>query len=176
LKGKEQLNILIYGLKNGVHDYHFEVGDSFFSTFENSPITKGELRVKVALDKSDNFIKATFEIDGKIELVCDRSLESFEKYLSIQESLIFKFGDETKEISEEIQMITRDTQEINAGQLIYEFVGLAIPMKKLHPRFENETEPEGDIILVFSSEDELPDQVEETTIDPRWEKLKGLNN
>jgi uncharacterized protein len=167
---------LIYNLKNGVHDYHFEIGDSFFNSFENSPVSKGDLEAKVALDKNDNFIKAAFEIEGKIELTCDRSLETFEKYLSVRESVIFKFGDDNKEISEEIFMITRDTQEIDAAQLIYEFIGLAIPIKKLHPRYDEEDDTAAEITLVFSSEDELDSQHPAEDIDPRWEKLKGLNN
>lgn len=66
-------------------------------------------------------------------------------------------------------MIHRGTETLELGQYIYEFIALAIPMKKLHPRFQDEPDDEGSIIYTSDT-----DKKEEEEIDPRWEKLKKL--
>jgi uncharacterized metal-binding protein YceD (DUF177 family) len=54
---------------------------------------------------------------------------------------------------------------------MYEFIALEIPIKKLHPRFEDETEDGTEGKIIYTSSTGQPD---EETIDPRWEKLKKL--
>jgi uncharacterized metal-binding protein YceD (DUF177 family) len=85
-------------------------------------------------------------------------------------------------------MITRDTPAINVAQLIYEFILLALPAKKIHPDYVNELDDEdfegegGLVYLDGENEDEdEEDQSEEKTeqnkpVDPRWEQLFKLKN
>jgi uncharacterized metal-binding protein YceD (DUF177 family) len=54
---------------------------------------------------------------------------------------------------------------------MYEFIALEIPMKKLHPRFQNETDDEAEGKVIYSSGTEAS---EDEPIDPRWEVLKKL--
>ena len=49
---------------------------------------------------------------------------------------MFKYGDKDEEITDEIMIIHRDTATLELGQYIYEFIALAIPLKKLHPKFQ----------------------------------------
>ena len=50
-----------------------------------------------------------------------------------------KFGDEEGELSDEMEIISSNTQRINVARYIYELVNVSIPMKKLHPRYANES-------------------------------------
>ena len=179
LKEIKEFNIEIYKLANGIHKYNFEVKDSFFEHFENSLIEKGSALVVVELEKSDTFIKMGFDIQGMYELICDRSLESFFQHFSTHEKVIFKFGPEVQELDDDIYVILKNTQRLNIAQLVYEFISITIPMKKLHPRYENDLENE-DEMLIYSSEDEdqgnESEAQEEKDIDPRWLKLKNLKN
>ena len=63
---------------------------------------------------------------------------------------------------------------------MFEFIGLEIPMKKLHPRYseEDDEEKDDDVLLIYSSEekDQTEDQENEEMIDPRWASLKKLKN
>ncbi|UII21091.1 YceD family protein [Fulvivirga ligni] len=171
----EQFNIDIFKLKSGNYDYQFEIGDAFFDAFEESLVEKGSGIVKVSLEKTETFIKLNFNIDISVELECDRSLDLFDYAISTIKELILKFGDEDEEISEEIMIISRDKQRINLAQFIYEFIMVSIPMKKLHPRFNEEDDSDA---LIYSSEDESEDtpdsSSDEDDIDPRWQKLKNL--
>ena len=103
-------------------------------------------------------------------LICDRSLDPFEFPIDLRQKVIMKFGDEDTELSDEIIMIEWNTQRINIAQLIYEYIGLEIPLKKLHPRYDNEVDTED--TLFYSSENEKNPQ--DPDVDPRWETLKSL--
>jgi uncharacterized metal-binding protein YceD (DUF177 family) len=160
----------IVGLSNKGHSFDFRIGDEFFQQYGTDLLPGGEFEAKVVLDKHETFIDAEFSITGKAKLVCDRSLEPFEEPLNINKKIMFKYGDEPTELTDEIIIIARDEHRLELGQLMYEFISLEIPMKKLHPRFrkeEKDDKTEGKIVYKSESDDE-PD------IDPRWEKLRKL--
>jgi uncharacterized protein len=168
----DNFNVDIYKLSNATHQYDFEFDDTLFEEFEDSFVDKGKGKVNASLEKNESFIKLTMIIDGNIELQCDRSLDLFNLPINIETSIIFKYGDEEQELDDEIVIINRNRQRLNLAQYIYEFIGLQVPMKKLHPRFEDET---GDDELIYSSEKDNKEVENNTTdIDPRWEKLKKL--
>ncbi len=171
MKGLEGFNIDIYKLSDGLHNYQFEIGNSFFEAIEDSLIKKGKGVVEVELTKNDSFIKLDFDIKATLELTCDRSLDLFDFDIDGNHSMIFKYGEEDQEIDDEVVVITRNKQRINVAQYIYEFIGIEVPMKKLHPRYED---TDGEDELVYSSKKTEKETKEDEPIDPRWEKLKGL--
>ncbi|WP_372651771.1 DUF177 domain-containing protein, partial [Draconibacterium sp.] len=71
---KSKYNIEFKGLKEGLHDYQFEVNDKFFVHFEESLVDNGEVSVKVEHEKRSAFLKLSFALEGWLELVCDRCL------------------------------------------------------------------------------------------------------
>ena len=97
--------------------------------------------------------------------------------LDIEEQLLVRFGDEAKELDDNVLQITPETQTLPLAQHIYDYIGLSLPMKKLHPRFQNETDdnPDAPTKLIFSTRptDEAPDDDEPA--DPRWAALRNLN-
>ncbi len=164
----EAYRVNIQGLSNKVHHFDFDLNDAFFSKYGHDLITEGDLNAKVSLDKRETLIEVKFEISGTVELVCDRSLEKFDYPIEIDRPIIYKFGHEEAEVSEDVMMITAATESIELGQLMFEFVSLSVPMKKLHPRFEKDADREG---IVYSSGD--TNEKDET--DPRWDILKKMN-
>lgn len=165
-------DIHIYKLTNGVHEFDFKIDQTFFALFENSLIEKGEVGVHVTLDKTDRMIQTQFHFEGSIQLVCDRSLEIFDWPLRFDELMIYKFGEESKELSEDVAIIPKETQTLNVAHMIHEYLCLGIPMKKLHPKFENGDLAEGGEVI-FSSERKSK---EAKVSDPRWDALKKLTN
>lgn len=166
---KDRYYIDVYNLKNGIHQYSFDIDDLFFSFYENTFTDKGKGSVSVTVDKAENLITVTFDVDVQVELICDRSLEKFDYPIKKQEKLLFKYGDEEQELDVDVLMITKDTQRINLGQHIFEYIGLSIPYKKLHPRFEEIEEEQDELIFRTDSEEE-----DENAEDPRWAALKKL--
>jgi len=180
MKVWRKYDIDIFNLSKGVHDYEYVIDSSFFENFEDSYIEKGNLTVKVALTKSETLLQASFKINGSIELICDRSLEPFNYEINENSHLIFKYGEDYVELTDEIVTIPYSAQKINLAQYIYEFIGLAVPMKKLHPKFKEDEFEEADTILIYSTGGEAESEEENNEeIDPRWDilnKLKKNNN
>ena len=171
----DDFSIDIFKLTNKVYQYQYSIDDSFFTLFERSSVDQGTLTAEVILDKQETLITARFVIDGKVTLTCDRSLDTFDYPLRVEESLIYQYGDEEEELTDEIVIITSRTQQINVAQPIYEFIALAVPMKRLHPRYANNDDPLVEGEIVFSSQSGAPEDVPaEAMSDPRWEALKKL--
>ncbi len=174
MKALRAFDIHIFNLSIGEHDYELQVDENLFEAFENEIVKKGNLTTKITLNKSETMIDMVFQIEGHVELECDRSLDLFDYPMNFEKHIIFKFGDIEEELSEEVLVIARDAQTINVASLIFEFVGVEIPMKKLHPRYDEEdTDEEG--TLIFTSESEIAEEEDEES-DPRWEALKNLKN
>lgn len=170
-EGMKKLLIDIYKMQNKLHQYNYDIDEVFFSNYQQDLVNSGKLNVQVDLEKNHSFIGMTVAISGTVVLTCDRSLDEFQYPLEETRKVIFKYGDEEKEIDHDVEMITSDTQQIDVGQYIFEFVGLAVPMKKLHPRFSESDEDLG--TMVYRSEEiETEDKTKEP--DPRWNKLSQL--
>ena len=136
MKEERLYNIDIFSLRNGKHDFAYEIDERFFAAMQDSLVEKGTLKVIVELQKSDNMIVMQFDIKGEITLLCDRSLEEFQFPIDAQNTLVFKFGESFKEVSDELIVLATGTATINLFQYIYEFIAVQVPFKKLHPKFE----------------------------------------
>lgn len=166
-------SVNIVGLSNKLHHFEFEVGRAFFDHYGNDIVSDGSFTATIELNKHETFIEAEFWIHGVAKLICDRCLESFDYPVDTKHKIMFKFGDEDKEVTEEIMIINRDTVTLELGQYIYEFIALAIPMKRLHPRFQNEDDDDTEGRIIYTSGDE-DEKDKNEAIDPRWEQLKKL--
>lgn len=169
-------SIDIYKLANRLYQYQYDIDDTFFALFEHNTIEQGKLRAEVTLDKQETLITARFVIDGSVGLVCDRSLAEFDHPLHVEETLLYQYGEEEEELTEEIMLITERTQQINVAQPIYEFIALAVPMKRLHPRYAEDDDPLTEGEIVFSSPVGQDQDVSSDVSDPRWDALKKLRN
>ena len=183
--GAYRINIV--GLSNKVHHFHYEVGQELFTEYGTDIVSEGAFEVDVDLDKRETFLEMDFRIKGAAKLVCDRSLEPFDYPINTRRKVVFKYGDQDEEITDEIMIIQRDTAWIELGQYLYEFIALSIPLKKLHPRFLEEQADDADDDnegrIVYTSggteEGESDDSdggngQDDQDIDPRWNALKKL--
>jgi uncharacterized metal-binding protein YceD (DUF177 family) len=180
VKKLRDYEIGIAKLSNKKHVFEFEMDDSFFALFEQEIMLGGKLLAKVELDKTESLLSLHFDIKGHVRLTCDRSLEEFDQPVDVEETLRIRYGPENAELDDDMWQITPETQTLNVAQHLYDYIGLSLPMKKLHPRFleEMDEESEGDI-LIYSSrntgDSERDDSDDDDDIDPRWDALKNLN-
>lgn len=176
-------DIDIIKLKEGKHTFSFEVKDEFFKFYEADDWVNGSnLTASVTVTKTASLMEADFDIAGTIRLTCDRSLEEFDHPMKVAEKVIYKYGQAEQEISEDVFMITKDTPSINVAQLIYEFILLAIPAKKIHPDYldemdDDEFEEEGSLVYLseeYDSDESGEEEIPEKPADPRWDILNKL--
>ena len=171
-------DIHIAGLDNKRYDYDFTSDDAFFVALEQDLIRKGAVQTHLILEKSETMIRLNFHSTGLVEQICDRCLDEYEEPVDTRQTMLLKFGDHNEELSDEIELIERNTQTINVARYIFEFIGLSLPMKRLHPRFRDEEEDDDeDVKLIYRSgttSDEETDEQPEA--DPRWAALRKLND
>jgi len=169
----DEFDIPIHGLKEGIHDFEYEVGSSFFELFSNADLPGGDLKVDLSLNKKTQFLEFDFRIYGNLNLICDRCLELFSYEVDIKEKLFVRFGDAYEELDDNIIIIPRGDSRFNFAQYIYEFAVLSIPYKKVHP--ENENDESGCDPEMIKRLNDLRVEEKNDTYDPRWDKLKNLN-
>jgi uncharacterized metal-binding protein YceD (DUF177 family) len=176
VKELSKYNIDIYGLEDKRYDYDMESGDAFFEELEQDLIEQGAFKTHIVLTKSATMLQLNFHTEGRVRLICDRSLEPFDEPVISDERLILKFGDHNEELTDEIEIISRNTNRINVARYVFEFIALSLPVKKIHPdlRTAEEETDEAEGILVYSSEAASEQADEEAATDPRWEALKKL--
>lgn len=172
-KELSKYDILIHGLEDKTHEYEFEGGDAFFKEFEQDIVEGGSFKVKVILEKNATLIRLNLDIISQLRLQCDRSLDTFEETFNSHEMHIFKFGSAAAEVSEDMEIIPFGTHKINIANLLFDYILLQVPMKKLHPRFREEDTPE-EGTMVYKDPD-FAEEKEEIQ-DPRWAALINLKN
>jgi uncharacterized metal-binding protein YceD (DUF177 family) len=172
---KSKYNIEFKGLSEGLHNFEFDVDDTFFTHFEESLVDNGKVVVKVTLEKRSSFIKLHLKLKGWLELTCDRCLENYRQKIKNETEMFVKFGEKEFDEGENIIWVLPEEHHINLTQIIYEYVSLSIPMRHVHPKNKNgvrECNPE----MIEKLKEYSHSNDEETTVDPRWNALKKLGN
>lgn len=159
------------GLKVGVHRFDFKADDKFFEQFKSAEILKGDVQVVIEMTKQERMLILDFVFNGWVEVSCDRCLDVFKHPVDGNERLIFKFGDDWQELSNEVIMIPEMEHQLNVNQYIYEFILLLLPMQRIHPE-----DQDGVSTCDVAMLERLDNHEEIEGIDPRWDALLKLKN
>ncbi len=157
------------GLKVGIHDYEFELKETFFEAFEHSQIEQANLTANVKLDKQSSMMVVDFHLSGTVGAICDRCGVAFDLPVEYDDRLIVKFGDVTGTTDDEILVLGTEVHLLELHQYLYEYAHLAVPSKTAHPD-EEDCDQEALNLL----ENLRPGDDDDDDIDPRWDALKGL--
>ena len=60
------------GLKQGVHEFNFEIGKAFFESIEYSIVLEGNVYVTFLLDKKETMLIGDYTIRGTVKASCGR--------------------------------------------------------------------------------------------------------
>lgn len=169
-------NISFSGLKEGKHQFDFEVNHTFFENFGFDEFNGATLEVIAHLDKKSTIMELMLEANGIVNVNCDLTNEPFDMPVNSKMELVVKFGEEFNDDNEELLILPHGAYEFNIAQYVYESIVLSVPFKRIHPGVEDGT-----------LQSELLDKLEElkptvqqvdkenlSSIDPRWEALKKL--
>jgi len=168
----KEFTIPFMGLKDGKHEFSFQIDNTFFKHFEFADFNNASLEGKLILNKKPTFLELHFDVLGNVDLVCDVSTESFKHNVKTEFDLIVKFGIPSENNSDEILVIPDGSYQINVAQNFYEIVVLSLPLKRVHPGIEDGTLKNE--ILTKLKELEPKENNLNGKKDPRWNKLKDL--
>ena len=161
----------IAGLPLGSTEYTFDLGRKFFDLHADEEVVDSQVKVFLLVDKHENMIEFHFNIEGWLEVPCDRCADPYRQAIEGRQQLILKYGDAYEEESDEIIVIPADLHEFDVSHLIYEYVILMLPYRRIHPE-DNQGVSACNAEVLRRLE-----QLENTTkTDPRWDALKKLND
>jgi len=165
--------IVYQGLSEGLHEFDFEIDDLFFDSLEYSDIKKGDLKAKVYLNKKSTFLELDFQIDGYVELICDRCLDEYKQPVNFEGKLYVKFSEKEDELADDVICLLPTDHELDISHYIYESINLSIPLKRVHP-----DDDEGNVTcnpeMLEKLENYKTGEPADDDIDPRWEDLRNL--
>ena len=165
--------IQLSGLKEGHHTIDFEIDKTFFEQFEESEVKEGSLVANVEIDKRSTHIDMIIKVSGNVRISCDRCLEMFSQPINSENRLLVKFEKSFEDADPDILSFPADANELDLQQQIYEFIMLALPIKRVHPvnkHGENTCDP----VMLKKLEEFIIEEEKEN--DPRWDELKKLMN
>lgn len=172
----KEFTIPFVGLKQGNHQFEYDIDNKFFEHFEYDEFNSSSIDVKVNLEKKPNMLEFRFNASGSVNVNCDVTNEPYDQPIDNELHLVVKFGDEFNDEDEELLILPHGEYQVNIQQYIYEMCVLAVPTKRVHPG-----------VLDGSLQSEVLEKLEELTpkenreqddeeIDPRWNQLKNLLN
>ncbi len=132
---RREYEIAFVGLKPGEHHFSYEISDKFFEDFQQQDFSNCKAVVKLTLDKKTGFMLCKFDVDGHVELICDRCGNNLRIQLWDEFNLVVKMVDDPdvmndREEDPDIYYISKNESHLHVADWIYEFINLSIPMQR----------------------------------------------
>lgn len=133
---RREFEIAFVGLKPGIHEFQYEIGDKFFVDFQQADFTNCHVKIRLSLDKHSTFILLKFEIGGTVDVICDRCGNTVSLELWDEFNMIVKMVENPEEMNADeedpdIYYISRTESHLHIANWIYEFICLSIPMQRM---------------------------------------------
>ena len=170
-----EYEISFSGLKDGVHQFDFEVGKPFFEAFGYEEFNDAKQHVAVQLTKKPTLMELALKAQGTVNVNCDVTDITFDLPTESELNLVVKFGEEFNDENEELLVLPYGEHSMNVAQYIYEMIVLSLPAKRVHPGVADGTlhsEALDRLQELSPKEKETLSDTQE--IDPRWNELKKL--
>lgn len=167
---KHHLIIPFNGLKEGMHQFSFDIDATFFEQFENSIIENANVHIDIDFLKKENMLQVDFNFSGIANGICDRCTDPIDIPINGEEELIVKFGDEEFKETDEVKIISEGEYELDISKEVYDFVHLLLPNKIAHENEDNCNQK------VIAKLEELSINKESENTDPRWAALLNLKD
>ena len=172
MKGLKLFTIQYVGLKEGEHQFDYDINQSFFDHFDFDDFNNIDAVISLNFVKKSTLMELHFVLSGIINVNCDLTNEPYNEPLEGVFDLVVKFGQNYNDENEEILILPYGEYEINVAQYIYELIVLSIPSKRVHPGIKDGTLKSDILDRLNDLSSSSPIEKDET--DPRWDKLKKL--
>lgn len=136
-------------------------------------------KIEIEFHRTLHHIRVNFEIRTDVELVCDRSLESYMYNVEAEYEVVFKAEDveETEDENGAVRLFNFAENTFSIEEEVRDTILLDIPIKKLHPRYLDENgEPLEFEDRAYGKTDSEDKKGEDEPVDPRFAELKKLKN
>ena len=76
----------------GTQDFEYVLDNEFFKNIEGEDVQKGKVKVKLTVKRTAASFELDFDLEGVIQIPCDRCLDDMDHEVKTQETLYVKFG------------------------------------------------------------------------------------
>ena len=167
----DKYNVDLKGLKVASLNLEFDLDNAFFGDIDGEEFQKGAVKAVVNVRKNRDIFDFSFVLNGTVVVPCDRCLDDLEVDVDTENTLRVKLGEEYADDGD-IVIVPEQDGDLNIAWYLYEFIVLALPMKRVHAPGKCNNEMTGKL-KKHSADNEDTDN-EEQGIDPRWESLKNI--
>lgn len=164
--------ILYRGLSEGEHRYKFSLNRKFFENFGYHEFGDVSLEINACLNKKSRVSDLQISISGSVMVECDRCLDFFSLPVTCSETLIIKTGEQPQDAQDHEIFLAEEENHLDLSQLFYEFVLLALPLRKVHPDKDGKIACNQEMVKkleIIASDNQKPS-------DPRWSELEKIRN
>ena len=135
MSSRREFEIAFVGLKPGVHEFNYEVKDSFFEEYGEQDFWDCNATVKLLLEKTTNFMMLRFQVGGTVRVVCDRCSSDLPLNLFEDFTVTIKAVENPDEMNDteedpDVYYISRGESHLHVAPMIYEFINLSVPTQK----------------------------------------------
>ncbi|MGY5354712.1 YceD family protein [Wenyingzhuangia sp. IMCC45467] len=170
MKTLSEFRIPFVGLKEGKHQFDFQIDRKFFDAFGYDEFEEVDFNVGLELNKKTTLLELSFVANGTVKVPCDVTGEDFNLEVNGNLSLIVKFGEAYNDENEELLILPHEAYQIEVQQYIYELIVLSVPQKRVKPGISRmEIKGEEEVDKQLKKKEEKKEQN-----DPRWDQLKQL--
>ncbi|MBQ8542266.1 MAG: DUF177 domain-containing protein [Bacteroidaceae bacterium] len=165
----DKYNIDLKGLKAEPLNLEFILDDAFFGDIEGEEFRRGKVKAVVTAKKNRDVFDIAFSLSGIVIVPCNRCLDDLELEIETTNSLRVRLGDDFADDGD-IVVVPEHDGDINIAWYLYEFIALAMPMRRVHAPGKCNKAMTGKLRkhLLGEYDDEQPE------MDPRWEVLKNI--
>lgn len=151
--------------------------NNFFADIDGEEFQKGSVAATVTVKKNRDVFDFTFSLSGVVVVPCDRCLDDLEIEVTAENSLKVRLGENYADDGD-VVIVPESDGDINIAWYLYEFIALALPMKRVHAPGKCNHEMTGKL-KKHACKDENINDVDDADndsayIDPRWESLKNI--
>ena len=175
----------------GNHTFDYVLDTEYFKKIDGQEVQKGKVMAKVLVNNTGISFELNFQLEGIVQIPCDRCLDDMDLPINQKGRLIAKFGEVYAEEGDDIIIIPESEGEINIAWFLYEFIALSIPIKHIHAPgkcnklmssklkkhlTKGPDDEDEDIDVEFEDSEPLVDfeELDSQETDPRWDELKKI--
>lgn len=156
------------GLKDGLHEFRFVLGQPFFDATAEEEWQGGHVAMHVTLEKSSTLLVVDMTATGTVNVHCDRCDGPLDQAVKGEQRQIFSLSGGEPTDDDELVNLDEKAHSINLTHYFYECLRLALPIRHVHAAGQCDPEVEKVLNKLIVEHDPTPD--------PRWEILKDLQN
>lgn len=128
-----QYRLYLKEIPQGEFKEEYRLDNSFFADREQFELFGGEVVVSLEGSRTGDVYDVTFRLQGIVETLCTRCEDHLHYPIKGEFCAVIKLADEDGGDDDEEIIISREHPTLFLDQLLYSFVVLSLPLRRVHP-------------------------------------------